>query len=55
MKLNKCAFDYDGLCGALVCYSDKKCNSRDASGNPQYAINDREIVNRLRSIVEEQR
>lgn len=31
-----CKFDGNGICHALACYSDQKCNSRDERGNPRY-------------------
>lgn len=37
----KCQFDDNGVCRALVCYSDEKCGSRDENGNPVYGLRDK--------------
>ena len=37
MTYQKCQFDADGVCRALLCYSSEKCNSRRTGGMPNYA------------------
>ena len=37
MTFQKCQFDVDGVCRALLCYSSEKCTSRRTGGMPNYA------------------
>ncbi len=50
--MRSCNFDCYGLCGAKVCYSNEKCNSKNENGSPKYATNDWAIINHLRDTIE---